>query len=115
MLGLNRAQNKYSFKMTYYPYKEVKNNRTIYYETGKDFHATYAKTQDINRLNLNQGVIVDNLTIETQTSLRIRIKDKIVFNGRSYIVKSVIEDVNPYSGSRYTNQPSSFVKFITME
>ena len=73
MLGLNRPKTKYTFKMLYYPFKEMKSGRTVYYEIPKEFRATYAKTQDINRISMNQGITADHLTIETNTSLNIRI------------------------------------------
>lgn len=112
MLGLNKPSTPYQIKMYWYP--QVKNNKGIqkFSQTGTPFFSNYAKTEDINRLQLNQGVNTTSLFIETDTFLPISNNDKIVYNGDVYIVKNVKEDNNPVAGGKWTNKSASYTKFM---
>lgn len=114
MLGLNRPSNKYTYKMLWYENLGNSNNRLVHSNIPRTFYADYAKSQDVGRLGLNQGLINDSFTIETNTSLNLKINDKIIFNGKQYIIKQVLETQSSLSGSKYTNQPAQFIKYVVM-
>lgn len=114
MLGLTRPATKYTYKMLWYESLGNSNNKIIYSNIPRTFYADYAKTQDVGKLGLNQGLINDSFTVETNSSLSIKINDKVIFNGRTYIIKQVIESQSSLSGSKYTNKPSIFVKYLVM-
>lgn len=114
MLSLNRPATKYAYKMLWYENLGSSNNRIIHSNIPRTFFADYAKSQDVGRLGLNQGLINDSFTIETNTSLSLKINDKVIFNGKQYIIKQVIESQSSLSGSRYTNAPATFIKYVVM-
>jgi hypothetical protein len=113
MLGLNKPSTLYPIKMIWYPSEDNKNKGIqVFKQNGKPFFCDYAKTQDINRLNLNQGVTSTSMFLETDTFLPIQNNDKIVYNGKRFIVKNIKEDVNPLSGGMFTNKPASYIKYL---
>lgn len=113
MLGLNKPSTPYPIKMWWYPSENNKDKGfQVFAQSGKPFFCDYAKTQDINRLNLNQGVTSTSMFLETDTFLPIQNNDKIVYNGKRFIVKNVKEDINPLSGGGFTNVPASCVKYL---
>ena len=114
MLGLNKPKTRYTYKMLWYENLGNSNSRIVFSNIPRTFYADYAKSQDISRLNLNQGIVNESLTIETNSFLPFKMNDKVVFNGRQYIIKQVIENQSSLSGSQYTNKPAVYVKYIVM-
>jgi hypothetical protein len=88
------------------------------------FHCSFASSNDIATVSMNQGIKYKSLELETDAVYNFKINDKITYLSRiknnervpiEYRVTGVTIDNNSITGSDYTNKPSSLVKYISIE
>jgi hypothetical protein len=112
MLGLNKPATEYPLKMLWY--EQTKNTKGVqsFKPNGVPFKAKYTSSEDIHRLNLNQGMVGASMFIETESYLPMRNNDKIVYNGKQFIIKNMRLEPNATAGGKFTNKPESYIKYI---
>ena len=114
MLGLNKSRTLETITAYWYKYKDSNNNIQCWEETPKAFKCSYATSQDIDRLAMNQGMPVLHMTVQTKSALPFSQNDKVVINGTTLLIKQVVIENNPLSGM-YTNKPVLIDKFLVLE
>ena len=114
MLGLNKSRTLETITAYWYRYKDNQSNVQNWEETPKAFKCSYATSQDIDRISMNQGMPLLHMTVQTKSALHFKQNDKVVINGTALLIIQVIIENNPLSGM-YTNKPVLVDKFLVLE
>lgn len=115
MLGLNKPKTEYRVRMYWFRCTGAKSGVLQYDANGYPFGCSYSIGQDSSYVSSNQGIVYNNLLIETDANYPFKKNDTIEYLGHKYIIKNINIDNNSISGSDYTNKPSSVVKYIEVE
>lgn len=115
MLNLNRSRTEYRVRMYWFKLLNSKNGVLNYAPKGLPFSCSYSISQDSSYVSFGQGIIYNNILIETVADYPFKKNDKVSYLGHTYIVKNITIQPNPITGSDYTNKPSAIVKNIELE